>query len=97
MRRAGGYGQLICFEDHAATAKDSFGRVIGKEHDSFSCKHCNRVVFVNAREKAEDLGGFCKVCTGLICGPCVGKGCDVLEEKLRRAEAKQDARRSYGF
>jgi len=85
MRRPGGYGILTQPEGAP------------QEHDTFSCSHCNRVVRVEARQRADDIGGFCSVCAGLICPSCVGKGCDPLEEKLRRIEARADVRRSYGF
>jgi hypothetical protein len=74
--RPGGYG--------VETSPD--GKV--KEQDSFTCKHCNRVVFVNARQHPEDAGGFCSLCSGLICPHCVGKGCDTFEAKLERLERR---------
>lgn len=67
-----------------------------KEASSFTCAHCNRVKFVKARERAEDLGGLCKVCMGLICDTCVGHSCTPFEKKLEEQEAKYHARRSYG-
>lgn len=97
MRNAGGYGQLIC-HDERAVAWDSNNRTVGRECDTFSCKHCNRVVFVNSREMAADIGGFCKCCTGLICGPCVDAGtCTPLEKRLQEMERRADALRSYGM
>ena len=102
MRRAGGYGQLIC--DGPTVARDRFGRTIQQEHDSFSCNHCGMVVFVNAREKAEDIGGFCKRCTSLICGPCVDADrCRPMEQWLeqqergiKRAIERERTLQSYG-
>ena len=68
------------------------------EMDTFTCKHCCSVKQVAVRQRPEDIGGLCKCCMGLICGPCVDKGtCDPLEEKLKRMEARQDAFRSYGL
>lgn len=85
MRKPGGWSFI--------TDGDT-GRV--SENETFSCKHCNRVVQVQARTDPADVGGLCRICNGLICPQCVGKGCDPLEEKLRRWEASYDARRSYG-
>ena len=86
MRNAGGY--LI------ATGVD--GQV--SECDSFTCGHCCRVVWVGARERAADIGGFCRCCTKLICGPCVDTGrCEPLETRLQAMERRQDALRSYGL
>lgn len=56
------------------------------EHDTFTCKHCCKVVFVKPMCDPADMGGRCTCCNGLICKHCVGKGCDPLEEKLRRWE-----------
>lgn len=95
MRRPGGYGQII---GDVPTAVDGFGRSIQSECDTFSCAHCNRVVFVNARERPEDIGGFCKCCAGLICGPCVDIGtCTPLEKRLQEMERRADTLRSYGM
>jgi hypothetical protein len=58
-----------------------------QESDTFTCKHCCRVVFVKPRCDAASLGGRCYVCDGLICPACVGKGCDPMEKKLERWEA----------
>lgn len=68
------------------------------ENDTFSCRHCGRVVVVGVRERAADIGGFCKCCTGLICGPCADDGaCKPLEKQLQAMERRADALRSYGF
>lgn len=68
-----------------------------READTFSCGHCNSITHVKAKADPTELGGLCKVCMKLICCKCVGKGCDPLEEKLRRWESKQDSLRSYGL
>lgn len=64
------------------------------EQDTFTCAHCNRVVFVKPQSDPADLGGLCKQCMGLICPSCVGRGCDPLEKKLERAEARDRFLRS---
>lgn len=69
-----------------------------REEDSFTCFHCNKIVFVPARASPTSLGGLCYVCNELICPACVEKGaCDPLEEKLKRQEARAHALRSYGL
>lgn len=86
MRNPGGYA-IIC-----EPGKSNL------EFDTFSCRHCNRVIHVKAGARAEDLGGLCKICMGLICSACVDLGtCDPLEAKLARAEARYEALRSYGM
>lgn len=66
------------------------------EIDTFTCGHCNHVTHVKSRARPEDLGGLCKICMKPICTGCVGGVCDPFEEKLRRAEARYHALRSYG-
>jgi len=68
-----------------------------KESDTFTCQHCQKVIFVKPFCDPADMGGRCTCCDGLICPNCVGKGCDPVEEKLKRAEARYDALRSYGI
>ena len=57
---------------------------LGKEFeaDTFTCKHCCRVVLVAARCDPAELGGYCNCCDALICKYCVGKPCTPLEKKL---------------
>ena len=68
-----------------------------QEIDSTTCVHCNHVFFIKTGQRAEDMGGLCKICMGLICSSCVGKGCDPFEEKLKRQEQRGHALRSYGL
>ena len=97
MRNPKGYGQLFD-PDGNAVATDEYGRSVGTECDTFTCKHCNRVVFVRPRERPEDLGGMCKQCMGLICPHCLSAGnCSPLEKRLAEQEARYHALRSYGI
>lgn len=73
MRNPGGYGQ-------------AFGPLGNVEHDTFTCKHCQRVMIVLPKAKPEDVGGFCKLCAALICPTCVGLGCKPYEEEMRELE-----------
>ena len=60
-----------------------------KEEDSFTCGHCQKVTFVKPGQRADDLGGLCKVCMNLICPECVDLMiCEPFEEKLKKSEAK---------
>lgn len=66
--------------------------------ESFTCGHCNFVTQVPPRMDPADMGGFCRMCTRLICAGCASAmTCDVIEKKLERAEARGEAIRSYGF
>ena len=76
MRNPGGYS--IITDPWAGT----------KEADTFTCQHCNKVVFVKPMCDPADMGGRCTCCNGLICQNCVGKGCDPMEKKLKRLEAR---------
>jgi hypothetical protein len=83
MRKPGGY----------AIITNGDGRVT--ELDTASCRHCNRIFHVGPKQRAEDIGGLCKVCMGIVCPQCVGGACDEIQRKLDRAEASYHARRSY--
>ena len=52
------------------------------EFDVAECSHCNKVIMIKPGVNVHR----CTCCDGLICTECVGKGCDPLEEKLRRWE-----------
>ena len=67
------------------------------ELDTFTCGHCNGIHPVKPKEKPEDIGGLCYACWKLVCPRCVGRGCDPLEEKLRRVEDRARTLRSYGI
>lgn len=71
------------------------GRV--EECDTAVCRHCQKMFHVGVRQRAEDIGGYCAACSGIVCSQCVGKGCDEIERKLERSEASYHARRSYGL
>lgn len=81
MRRPGGYGVETTVE----------GRQ--NETDTFTCAHCNKVVFVKPKCDPADLGGFCTCCSKHVCKDCAGKGCDPMEKKLERWELR---RRLFG-
>lgn len=67
-----------------------------EEADTFTCNHCQRVVFVRPRCDPADAGGLCRQCDGLICPACIGKVCDPWEKQMQRMEAREAALRSYG-
>ena len=98
MRNAGGYSQIICDDPGRTIAKDAYGREVPTEADTFTCGHCNKVVFVRPRERPEDIGGLCKQCMKLICPHCLIAGnCTPLEKRLAAQEARYHALRSYGM
>ena len=97
MRNAKGYGQIIFCDDGAAVAKDRHGRTIGAEADTFGCFHCAVVVFVNAGERPEDIGGLCKACMGLICPACTSDGrCTPFLKRLEQVERRMAFRAGLG-
>lgn len=72
------------------------------EVDTVSCGHCQGVFHVKPRADPRSLGGGCRLCERIICPRCVdrmwaGGKCTPHEEMIARMEAKQEARRSYGF
>lgn len=71
-----------------------------KEADTFTCGHCQRVVFVKAAADPASYGGWCGGCARLICGPCEAEkvrtlSCRPIERWLAQQEHQQQARRSY--
>lgn len=61
------------------------------EADTFTCSHCQRVVFIKPRAPASESGGWCGRCDALICGRCADKGvCTPWEKQLERIEAKAE-------
>lgn len=61
------------------------------EQDTFTCCHCNRIVFLKASPNVPkpDIGGFCRLCMKNTCGPCADKGtCEPFEKKLERMEQR---------
>jgi hypothetical protein len=85
MRNPGGYAIITHPEQRTI------------EYETITCKHCNSIVKIPPRVDAASIGGRCGVCDGLICPRCLGKGCRPFEEALKRAEARDAARRSYGL
>lgn len=82
------------------TGEGTFFEPLGSERReaTFTCAHCSTVVRVPDRADADKLGGWCMVCDKAICPACVKTGkCDPMEEKIKRLEARIEARRSYGF
>ena len=58
--------------------------------DTLTCRHCNTVSLLRGKTKADDLGGFCRMCMGHICGPCADQGsCVPFERRLEAMERRQ--------
>lgn len=69
-----------------------------KEMDTFTCFHCNNVVFVPAKATAEQMGGFCRMCMKQVCGPCADKGvCTPFEKKLEEVERRARMLKAIGI
>jgi hypothetical protein len=97
MRNPGGYGQLICEDPKKDFATDRFGNRVAAECDTFTCGHCNVLVFVATKARPEDLGGLCKQCMKLICPHCLGAGnCYPLEKRIAEYEERHRTLKSYG-
>jgi hypothetical protein len=89
LRNVGGYG--VAFDP----GSDSVGQ--RDECDTFTCFHCNTVVFVKPKCDPADLGGMCRLCGKMICPRCVSGPCIPFERKLEIWEARDNALRSYGI
>jgi hypothetical protein len=69
-----------------------------RRYETYTCAHCNRVVFVKHKMRPEDMGGLCKICMDLTCPQCHALGaCTPFEKKLELQEKKGIAIRSYGL
>lgn len=67
------------------------------ERDTITCAHCQRLVFVRAKEDPSSLGGFCRLCMRHLCAPCADEGsCTPFEKKLEQMEASARLRRAVG-
>ena len=85
MLRSGGYAVLV---------DPDLGVV---ERDTFTCSHCNSVVYVKPKSNPDDFGSMCRICMKMVCQRCANLGCTPFEKKLEQAEARDRARRSYGL
>ena len=75
MRRPGGY---------AVTVEPGKQDV---EEDTYTCCHCNSLVFVKPRQDPSEMGGFCTMCMKHICANCANEGtCTPFERKLEEME-----------
>ncbi len=67
-----------------------------KECDTFTCCHCNGIVFVKARCDPSEAGGFCRLCYKHTCPKCADAGrCDPFEKRLAQYEARANLLRSF--
>lgn len=71
-------------QGYAYTADPDRGLV---ERDTFTCNHCQFVVFVRPASDPTDMGGFCRMCMKHICAKCADEGvCLPFEKKLDQYE-----------
>ena len=85
MRNPGGYAVL--------SSPDGM-----KETDTFTCGHCQHLSHVKPLVDAADIGGLCKICNRLICGPCTDKGiCAPWEEQFKRMETRERFLKAVGI
>lgn len=65
------------------------------ERDTFTCAHCQRIVFVQPFAAASDAGGWCGSCAQPVCGPCADLGtCTPFERQLELSEQRDRLRRA---
>jgi hypothetical protein len=68
------------------------------ERDTFTCKHCQRIVAVDPMKDPAESGGFCRICWGLVCKQCNLEGtCSPWERQMEQIEARDRFRRSAGL
>lgn len=73
---------------YAVWQGEDTGRV-ENEVDTFSCCHCNKIVFVPARAAASDCGGWCFQCGKPTCAECAAAGtCTPFLKQIEQMEAR---------
>lgn len=73
---------------------ESYGDAGTFERDTFTCQHCNFVVIIPLRCDPADAGGFCRLCSCLICPKCVKLNkCTPIEKMIESMEAGHLARK----
>lgn len=53
---------------------------------TFTCCHCGDVTIVPEKARAEDCGGFCRLCMAPTCAGCADQACAPFERKLEAIE-----------
>lgn len=67
------------------------------EEDTFTCGHCNSIVFVKAGASPDEMGGFCRMCYRHICSnPDCHDGCEPFEKKLEAMERGEKLMKAIG-
>lgn len=62
------------------------------EKDTFTCCHCNSVVFL---EPKKTQVGFCRLCMKPVCPSCDARGsCTPFEKQLEEVETRDRRRRA---
>lgn len=85
MRNAQGYARQDWIDGHVV------------ECDTFTCAHCQHVVFVRPKADPTEVGGFCRQCAKMICPKCVNlMTCTPWEKEMERREAQARFRNSLG-
>lgn len=64
--------------------------------DTYTCRHCNRIVIVQPMQRPEDIGRRCGGCDGLLCVACSARdGCSHIEKRCD-AIARREQLRNMG-
>ncbi len=72
------------------------GKIV-EEQDTYTCGHCNSIVFVKPKEDPSKMGGFCTMCMSHTCAKCAGEGsCTPFEKKLEEMERRDRFRKALG-
>jgi hypothetical protein len=67
-----------------------------READTQTCLHCNKVWVVRSSQGQGDLGGWCRLCGGMICPACAGQPCFPFERRLQAMEDRARFLRQVG-
>ena len=64
------------------------------EMSTFTCCHCQALVFIKQKAPPEELGGFCRMCMKPTCPKCADGACAPFEKQLEAQEARDRSLRS---
>lgn len=89
MRRARQESGVVEWSDHV-------GRKV-ETRPTIRCAHCQGHTIVTTGAKADDLGGFCRLCHAPTCSKVECQTCTPFERRLEAREARGRSLRSMGL
>lgn len=68
------------------------------ECDTFTCRHCNKIVRIKPLCDPVELGGRCSGCDGLLCPLCASvSGCTHIERRMEIIERRESIAKAVRY